>query len=86
MMKKKLNERGSKGIMGLMKSFKMIDKDKSNTLSMDEFKQAIKEYKLAFYEGDIEVIFKEFDKDRDSSISQDEFLRVIRVLLCSYFV
>lgn len=77
MLKKKLNERGVKGIMGLMKSFKQIDKDKSGTLSPDEFKIGMKEYKLAFDDGDLEIIFKEFDKDRDSSISQPEFFRFL---------
>jgi len=81
MLRKKLNERGAKGVMGLMKSFRTIDKDKSGTLSPDEFKLAMKDYKLAFDDGDIEFLFKEFDQDRDSSISQDEFLRIIRVYL-----
>eukprot|EP01022_Parablepharisma_sp_SALTPOND_P017048 TRINITY_DN2640_c0_g1_i1.p2 TRINITY_DN2640_c0_g1~~TRINITY_DN2640_c0_g1_i1.p2 ORF type:complete len:722 (+),score=93.15 TRINITY_DN2640_c0_g1_i1:6000-8165(+) len=78
MFRKKVNERGAKGIMGLIKCFKDVDKDKSGTLSQDEFKMAMKEYKLGIDDGDLEVIFKEFDKDRDSLISQEEFLRTIR--------
>ena len=81
MLRKKLNERGTKGLFGLLRCFKLIDKDKSNTLTLDEFKQVMKEYKLAFDEQDTEIIFKEFDRDRNAFISQDEFIRALRVPL-----
>lgn len=80
-LKKKLNERGPKGIMGLMKNFRQVDKDNSNTLIFEEFKLAMKDYKLPFDGGEFEVLFKEFDKNKDSTIRQDEFIKALRVFI-----
>jgi calcium-binding protein CML len=77
-LKKKVNERGAKGIIGLVKAFKIIDADKSNTISMDEFKQGLKNYKLGFDDADIESVFKEFDRNHDSQLDIQEFIRTLK--------
>ena len=79
-LKKKVNERGAKGIIGMVKSFRVIDTDKSGKISMDEFKQALKNYKLGFDDGDIECVFREFDRNHDSQIDSQEFIRTLKVI------
>lgn len=44
--RKKLAARGSRGIMGLGRSFKIADDDRSGNLNMDEFKKAIHDFRV----------------------------------------
>lgn len=77
-LKRKLIERGPKGIMNLRRVFHSIDQGNSGKLTIDDFKVAIKELKLTIDTGDLEVIFKHFDKDRDSLISQQDIFTAMR--------
>jgi Ca2+-binding EF-hand superfamily protein len=77
-LKRKLIERGPRGIMNLRKVFNSIDQGKSGKLRVDDFKVAIKELKLTIDSADLEVIFKHFDKDKDSLVSQQDVLNAIR--------
>jgi len=76
--KRKLIERGPRGIMNLRRVFNSMDQEKSGKLTKDDFKTAIKELKLTIDSGDLEVIFKHFDEDRDSLISKQDMLNAIR--------
>ena len=78
-MKKKVNERGAKGLLALVRCFRQMDADGSKKLSSDEFKQGLRNFKLAFDEADVEVLFHALDKDRDSLIDAKEFLSALRV-------
>ena len=44
--RKKLAARGSRGIMGLGRSFKIADDDGSKNLNMEEFKKAIHDFRV----------------------------------------
>lgn len=77
--RRKVKERGAKGIIGLGRLFKIMDDNHNHQLELDEFKKAIKDFRLRFDNEDIPLLFKEFDRDRSGSIDYDEFLRTIRV-------
>eukprot|EP01022_Parablepharisma_sp_SALTPOND_P020275 TRINITY_DN3640_c0_g1_i1.p1 TRINITY_DN3640_c0_g1~~TRINITY_DN3640_c0_g1_i1.p1 ORF type:complete len:827 (+),score=88.35 TRINITY_DN3640_c0_g1_i1:1816-4296(+) len=78
-LKKKVNERGVKGLILLAKIFNLGDKGKVHNITLDEFKQAWREFKLGLDEADLEVIFREFDQDRDSLINSSEVFQAIKV-------
>lgn len=87
-LKKKLNERGVKGVMGLVNCFRVMEKEKNTLVTLDKFKQAMKDNKFAFDEADVEIIFKEFDKDKDSRIDVNDFFRALIVKqdsVCDFF-
>lgn len=46
---------------------------------MYEFKKAIKDFRVAIQDKDIDRLFNIFDRDRSGKISYDEFLRAVRV-------
>ncbi len=77
-LKKKLASRGARGIIGLGKSFKIMDDNNSRSLELNEFTKAMKDYMLGFSEGEINTLYDFFDADRSGSIDYDEFLRAIR--------
>jgi len=44
--RKKLAKRGSRGIQGLGRKFKIADDDNSKNLDMEEFKKAIHDFRI----------------------------------------
>ena len=76
--RKKLAARGSRGIMGLGRSFKIADDDRSGNLGMDEFKKAIHDFRVGLKPAQSEKLFGIFDRDGSGAIDYDEFLRGVR--------
>ena len=76
--RKKLAARGSRGIMGLGRSFKIADDDRSGNLGMDEFKKAIHDFRVGLKPEQSEKLFGVFDRDGSCAIDYDEFLRGVR--------
>jgi len=77
-LKKKLASRGSKGLIGLQRQFKIMDDDNSKNLNNAEFVKAIQDFALGFTPQQCSVLFGYFDVDRSGTIEYDEFLRAIR--------
>jgi Ca2+-binding EF-hand superfamily protein len=77
-MRKKLAARGARGIQGLGRQFKIADDDNSKALSVDEFKNAIHDFRVGLNESDTARLFKIFDRDHSGSIDYEEFLRGVR--------
>lgn len=71
----KLAARGSRGIVGLGKQFRIADDDRSNNLSLEEFKKALRDFRISSNDKDAERLFRIFDRDRSGSIDYEEFLR-----------
>jgi hypothetical protein len=71
--------RGASGIFGLSRKFKIMDDDGSNSLSMAEFKKAIRECGLVLTDSELTQLFHVFDRDGGGSIGFDEFLAVLKV-------
>lgn len=78
MFRAKLAGRGARGLLGLAKQFKIFDDDNSKNLDMNEFKKAIKDFRVGLTDSDSEKLFRIFDRDRSGSIDYEEFLRGVR--------
>lgn len=74
----KLKQRGARGMIGMQRVFKIMDDDCSKSLSFEEFRKGIKDFKIDIPEESIKIVYNAFDMNRDGSISYDEFLRVIK--------
>ena len=77
-MRQRLAARGSRGIIGLARQFKIMDDDNSKTLDMAEFVKAISDFRVGISESEIESVFVMIDRDRSGHIDYDEFLRALR--------
>merc|ERR1712060_117490 len=76
--RKKLAARGSRGIMGLGRQFKIADDDGSKNLNMDEFKKVIHDFRVGLNGKQAETLFGVFDRSGDGAIDFEEFLRGVR--------
>jgi Ca2+-binding EF-hand superfamily protein len=74
----KLAARGSRGIIGIGRQFKIIDDDNSGMLSLGEFQKACKDFRVDMEPGDVQMLFNAIDRDRSGEIDYDELLRSIR--------
>ena len=56
----------------------IMDDDNSKSLDRNEFRKAIKDFKIEIPDDFIDTVFTAFDLNRDGTIDYDEFLRIIR--------
>jgi len=70
--------RGAYGIIGIGRCFRVMDTNRDSTLSVSEFSQAIKDFKIQLTHDDVNFIFNQFDFNKDGRLSYDEFLRGVR--------
>ena len=54
-----------------------MDRDNSGVLDHNEFKQAMRNYRVTVVEEELNILIKIFDKDHSGAISYEEFLRSI---------
>lgn len=73
----KIKSRGPRGILGLGKSFQVMDDDRSFSLNHDEFFKAMRDYRVTSDPAELQTILEVFDRDGSGEISYDEFLRMI---------
>lgn len=71
----KLASRGTRGIMGIRRSFKICDDDNSHSIDFNEFRKLIKDYRIDLNENEIKKLFAIFDIDKGGSIDYDEFVK-----------
>jgi Ca2+-binding EF-hand superfamily protein len=76
--KAEMKARGSGGFAGLQRRFRIMDDDNSKSLSMAEFKKALKEFKMDLSEADLRQLFEYFDSDGGGSIDFEEFVQGVR--------
>jgi len=76
--RKKLAARGSRGIMGLGRQFKIADDDGSKNLNVEEFKKAVHDFRVGLNMKQAETLFSVFDRSGDGAIDYEEFLRGVR--------
>lgn len=76
--REKLAKRGSRGIAGLGRSFKIADDDRSGNLGQEEFQKAIHDFRVGFNPAQSAKLFGVFDRDGSGTIDYDEFLRGVR--------
>ncbi|XP_038048556.1 calcyphosin-like protein [Patiria miniata] len=71
-------ERGSAGIKGIGRVFRIMDDDGNRTLDYGEFKKGIHDYGFSFDDKAIKEMFAAFDRDGSGKIDFDEFLLSLR--------
>merc|ERR1719362_585198 len=74
----KLLSRGARGIIGISRQFKIFDDDNSKSIDFEEFKKAVKDFRVDLTPNEVKVVFGAFDRDGQGSIDYEEFLRQIR--------
>lgn len=74
----RLKLRGARGIVGLQRTFKIMDDDQSHTLSLPEFTKACRDFKIGIQDEYLQTLFDSFDSNRDGTLSVQEFLYAIR--------
>jgi Ca2+-binding EF-hand superfamily protein len=74
----KLAARGTRGILGLARQFKIMDDDNSKNLSMEEFRKACKDYRIDMSDTELNQLYRAFDRDRSGTVDYDELLRGVR--------
>ena len=55
-----------------------MDDNGSRTLDREEFRKALKDYRIEVPDDHVTVVFNAFDLNRDATIDYDEFLRMMR--------
>lgn len=70
--------RGSSGIKGLGRTFKIFDDDGSRSLDQKELFKGIHDYGLEVTKDDVSTMFQKLDKDGSGSLDFDEFLIALR--------
>ena len=55
-----------------------MDDNNSKSLDRDEFRKAMRDFKVDIADEHIAIVFNAFDLNRDGTIDYDEFLRNIR--------
>mmetsp|Transcript_13353 Transcript_13353/g.11851 ORF Transcript_13353/g.11851 Transcript_13353/m.11851 type:complete len:532 (+) Transcript_13353:19-1614(+) len=82
--KEELIQRGGRGLVGLLKQFKLFDTDQSGCLDKYEFKKAVDDYEINVHPKDLDNLFNSFDADGNSTIDYNEFLQAIAGALSKY--
>ncbi|XP_014346659.1 calcyphosine-like b isoform X1 [Latimeria chalumnae] len=70
--------RGSAGIKGLGRTFRIMDDDNNRTLDLKEFIKGLNDYGVLMEKKEAEELFGKFDRDGSGTIDFDEFLITLR--------
>ena len=65
-------------MIGIGRSFRIMDVNGDRTLSMSEFSLACKDFKINMTVDDIKFLFNQFDRNKDGRLDYNEFLRGVR--------
>jgi len=71
-------QRGAAGILGLGKTFRIMDDNQSGDLTLQEFTNGMKDIGLDTSDDEINEMFRQFDRDGNGTVKYDEFLRAVR--------
>ncbi len=74
-----LKQRGTLGIRGLARLFKIMDNNGNRQLDINEFGQGLAEHGIGLNQEQVQTIFNHFDRNKNGQVDFDEFLRAIRV-------
>eukprot|EP00757_Euglenozoa_sp_SAG-D1_P010032 gene10032-431_t len=70
--------RGTNGIRGLSRSFRIMDDNHDLKLSFEEFRCGLQDYGLELSPDEVAMLVKVFDLDSDGFITVTEFLKFLR--------
>jgi Ca2+-binding EF-hand superfamily protein len=67
--------RGTRGILGLGRLFRIIDDNNSKTIDFQELRKACNDYRLDLTDREMETLFALIDRDGSGEVDYDEMLR-----------
>nr|XP_057912955.1 calcyphosine-like b [Doryrhamphus excisus]XP_057912956.1 calcyphosine-like b [Doryrhamphus excisus] len=70
--------RGSAGIKGLGRVFRIMDDDNNRSLDLKEFLKGVNDYGILMDKQEAAAVFQHFDRDGSGTIDFDEFLVTLR--------
>uniref|UniRef100_A0A3B4VGR8 Calcyphosine-like b n=2 Tax=Seriola dumerili TaxID=41447 RepID=A0A3B4VGR8_SERDU len=70
--------RGSSGIKGLGRTFKIMDDDNNRSLDFKEFLKGLNDYGILMEKQEATTLFQHFDRDGSGMIDFEEFLITLR--------
>ena len=73
-----LLKKGLRGLISMESSFRLADKDNSQSVNIDDFKKIALSYKFGLNDEEIFNVFELFDKENTGKINYDEFIRNVR--------
>lgn len=76
--KAKLLERGSYGIRGLARTFKILDNDGGRKLDVKEFQDGLIDYGFGMTAEQAQLLLEKFDTNKDGHVDFDEFMRYLK--------
>jgi hypothetical protein len=79
-LREQLKARGARGIVGLSRKFKTMDKNGDGSLNLAEFTKGMNECDLSLSDIDVHSLFSLFDKNGSGEIDFDEFLAGVKVI------
>ena len=82
--KEQLIQRGGRGLIGLLKQFKIFDTDASGHLDRYEFRKAVEDYEVDVHPKDLDNLFNSFDTDHNERIDYGEFINAIAGPMTKY--
>jgi len=77
-LRSQLAKRGTRGILGIGRAFRIADDDNSKTLSQDECMKAFHDFRINLNQDQSVRLFKLLDTDGSGQVDYEEFLRGIR--------
>jgi Ca2+-binding EF-hand superfamily protein len=76
--RKQLALRGSRGILGIARQFKIADDNNNKSLDMSEFTKAMRDFRINVTTDEIRKLYDFLDRDGNGTINYDEFLYGVR--------
>ncbi|CAG5114128.1 Oidioi.mRNA.OKI2018_I69.chr2.g8198.t1.cds [Oikopleura dioica] len=70
--------RGSSGIKGLGRTFRIMDDDGNKKIDFQEFKRGLRDYGVDLEPDEITEMYSRMDRDGSGSLDFDEFLIALR--------
>lgn len=76
--KKRLASKGTKGFLVFERAMKNVDTDEDGLITLDQFKQVVKDLKIDITNNETTLIFDVFDPDSTNLISYSEVIHTFK--------